>query len=152
MPGIETKDFIWVGVVAIGHGIQLVRDASEVGKYRRKYKISPPIMDGPPDFLRALRAQQNNIEFGIPFQITLWTAAIFANQVPAAILGTIYLYARRNYSKGYIEAADKRVTPFWQSIWALKGLVVVGVAGIVNTGLREYAGLDLVARLREVAF
>ncbi|WAQ99145.1 MGST2-like protein [Mya arenaria] len=113
MTGIETKDLIWVGVVALGHSLQL--------------------------------------EFAIPFQVVLWTAGVFANQVPAAILGTIYLYARRNYIKGYIEAADKRIKPFWQSIRALQGLVIVGVAGIVNTGLREYAGIDLVARLRQMA-
>ncbi|WAQ99146.1 MGST2-like protein [Mya arenaria] len=120
-------------------------------KIRFKYKY---ICDFPSKY--GMPQKSESIGVNTRFPHPSWTdhRTFFelCEHIPAAILGTIYLYARRNYSKGYIEAADKRVTPFWQSIWALKGLVVVGVAGIVNTGLREYAGLDLVARLREVAF
>ncbi|KAH3841840.1 microsomal glutathione S-transferase 2-like isoform X2 [Dreissena polymorpha] len=152
MSSLELKDFVWVGVIAVGHAFQLGHAATEVAVLRRKYKINPPTMDGPPDFLRAVRAQQNCLEFSVPFEIVLWTSAAFCHQAPTAMLGMVYLYARQRYIKGYIEAAEKRVPPFWLSIRALQGLSVLSITGLINVVLREYAGVNLVAMARERIF
>ena len=37
--------------------VQTGHAATEVANLRRKHKISPPVCDGPPDFMRAMRAQ-----------------------------------------------------------------------------------------------
>ncbi|KAL4238787.1 hypothetical protein ACF0H5_003494 [Mactra antiquata] len=126
--------------------------AKKIGDLRRKHKIAPPETTGPPEFIRAMRAQQNGLEFGIPFQVVLWSAGIFAHQVPAAILGSLYVFSRRRYNNGYIQDADKRVGPFWMGVRCLQGLVAVALGGIINTALSQYAGLDMFQIVRQKLF
>ncbi|KAH3841842.1 microsomal glutathione S-transferase 2-like [Dreissena polymorpha] len=152
MASLELRDLIWVGIVAVGHAFQLEQAAAIVGSLRRKNGIPPPTMDGPPEFIRALRAQQNNLEFSVTFEIALWTSGVFCHQAPAAMLGVLYLYARHKYTKGYIEDAPKRVPPFWLSMYALRGLAGLSIAGLIHAGLREYAGVNLVTMARERIF
>ncbi|KAH3841841.1 hypothetical protein DPMN_115322 [Dreissena polymorpha] len=136
--------------------------ATEVAVLRRKYKINPPTMDGQSDFLRAVRAFR--IPTVCPPAFVAGYRSFFAAtdtnlpegvlnfQTPTAVLGMVYLYTRQRYIKGYIEAAEKRVPPFWLSIRALQGLSVLSIAGLINAVLREYAGVNLVAMARERIF
>ncbi|XP_045203555.2 microsomal glutathione S-transferase 2-like [Mercenaria mercenaria] len=145
---MEKEDLVLVGFVAAAHAWQLGAAATEVAVLRRKHKISPPITDGPPDFIRALRAQQNGLEFGVMFEVILWTAGIFGHQVPAAALGCYYLVARHFYVKGYIQDAEKRKAPFYHSVRAVKGLLAVSLLGMGNIVLRNYANVDVVSMLK----
>ena len=48
----EPKDF-----VTMNSDLFAASDAQMVGEFRKKFKISPPEMNGPPEFQRAIRAQ-----------------------------------------------------------------------------------------------
>uniref|UniRef100_A0A8C5SFG4 Leukotriene C4 synthase n=1 Tax=Laticauda laticaudata TaxID=8630 RepID=A0A8C5SFG4_LATLA len=75
--------------------------AIQVITFRRKFKVSPPIISGPPEFERIFRAQANCSEYFPIFLSLLWVAGIFSHQVLAAFCGLIYLYARYQYFRGY---------------------------------------------------
>lgn len=152
MSSLQTRDLLWIGAVATAHAGQMTYVARQVGNFRRKHKIAPPRTDGPPEFIRALRAQQNSLEFGVCFQIVLWSAGIFSHQVPAALLGCVYVISRHKYYHGYVEDAEKRVGPFWAGARALQGLLALTTAGLVNLALKEYANVDLVSMLRDRFF
>ncbi|XP_060592930.1 microsomal glutathione S-transferase 2-like [Ruditapes philippinarum] len=149
---MEKEDLVLVGFVAAAHAWQLGMAATEVAVLRRKHKISPPTTDGPPDFIRALRAQQNGLEFGVMFEAILWTAGIFGHQIPAAVLGTYYLLARHFYVKGYIQDAEKRKKPFYHSVHALKGLFALTLLGIGNVCLKQFADVDVVPMIKDRFF
>ncbi|XP_045206622.2 microsomal glutathione S-transferase 2-like [Mercenaria mercenaria] len=153
MTVISVVDQILTGTVAVLHARQLGQTSAKVGALRRKHKIAPPRTDGPDEFIRALRAQQNSLEFGVTFEIVLWLAGIFGHQVPASIFGAMYIYSREQYINGYIEDAEKRIKPFWMGIWALKGLIAaVAILGLTNTALTHYAGINLPNMLKEKLF
>ncbi|XP_060592933.1 microsomal glutathione S-transferase 2-like [Ruditapes philippinarum] len=152
MPGITVADQILTGVVACWHAKQLGGAAAKIGDLRRKHEIAPPRTDGPDEFIRALRAQQNCLEFGVTFEIVLWLAGIFGHQVPAAVLGAIFVYSREQYFNGYIQDAEKRIKPFWMGIRALKGLFAVAILGLVNTALVHYAGINVPNMIKDKLF
>uniref|UniRef100_A0A8C6Y2C6 Leukotriene C4 synthase n=1 Tax=Naja naja TaxID=35670 RepID=A0A8C6Y2C6_NAJNA len=82
--------------------------AIQVIAFRRKFKVSPPIISGPPEFERIFRAQANCSEYFPIFLSLLWVAGIFSHQVLAAFCGLIYLYARYQYFRGYAHSAERR--------------------------------------------
>ncbi|KAL7985805.1 hypothetical protein Chor_010971, partial [Crotalus horridus] len=82
--------------------------AIQVIAFRRKFKVSPPITSGPPEFERIFRAQANCSEYFPIFLSLLWVAGIFSHQVLAAFCGLIYLYARYQYFRGYAHSAERR--------------------------------------------
>ncbi|CAH1776840.1 unnamed protein product [Owenia fusiformis] len=114
-----------------------------MGMSRMKFKIDPPSMEGPPEFLRTIRAQQNGLEFYPIFIVTMWISAIFLHQVPAALVGVLYIYARQNYFNGYIKDAKSRVGPFKMSVMALQLGLVMSLFGLLQMGLLNYAGVNL---------
>uniref|UniRef100_A0A8C5SGI0 Leukotriene C4 synthase n=1 Tax=Laticauda laticaudata TaxID=8630 RepID=A0A8C5SGI0_LATLA len=83
--------------------------AIQVITFRRKFKVSPPIISGPPEFERIFRAQANCSEYFPIFLSLLWVAGIFSHQVLAAFCGLIYLYARYQYFRGYAHSAERRL-------------------------------------------
>uniref|UniRef100_A0A670ZE18 Leukotriene C4 synthase n=1 Tax=Pseudonaja textilis TaxID=8673 RepID=A0A670ZE18_PSETE len=83
--------------------------AIQVIAFRRKFKVSPPIISGPPEFERIFRAQANCSEYFPIFLSLLWVAGIFSHQVLAAFCGVIYLYARYQYFRGYAHSAERRI-------------------------------------------
>ncbi|KAM6474592.1 leukotriene C4 synthase isoform 2-T2 [Liasis olivaceus] len=54
--------------------------AIQVIAFRRKFKVSPPITSGPPEFERIFRAQVNCSEYFPIFLSLLWVAGIFSHQ------------------------------------------------------------------------
>ncbi|XP_060035059.1 microsomal glutathione S-transferase 2 [Erinaceus europaeus] len=122
--------------------------AVQVGKARRQYKVTPPAISGPPEFERLFRAQQNCVEFYPLFLVTLWMAGWYFNQVSAACLGLVYIYARYQYFWGYSEDAKKRLFGFRLGLGALAFLTVLGALGVANSFLDEYLDFSLVKELR----
>ncbi|KAM5308914.1 microsomal glutathione S-transferase 2 isoform 1-T2 [Glossophaga mutica] len=122
--------------------------AAQVGKARLKYKVTPPAVSGSLEFERVFRAQQNCVEFYPVFLLTLWMAGWYFNQVSAACLGLVYIYARYQYFWGYSEAAKKRVAGFRVSLGILALLTVLGTLGIANSFLDEYLDLNVAKKLR----
>ncbi|XP_026542188.1 leukotriene C4 synthase isoform X1 [Notechis scutatus] len=104
--------------------------AIQVIVFRRKFKVSPPIISGPPEFERIFRAQANCSEYFPIFLSLLWVAGIFSHQVLAAFCGLIYLYARYQYFRGYAHSAERRLGPMYFSaavLFILIGLSMVGL-------------------------
>ncbi|KAF7658038.1 hypothetical protein LDENG_00018260 [Lucifuga dentata] len=75
---------------------------------RRKYSVSPPSTDGPPEFQRIYRAQVNCSEYFPIFITVLWTAGLFFSQGLSSLCGLLYLYGRLLYFKRYSQSAQRR--------------------------------------------
>lgn len=83
-----------------------------VGRARAKHKVPPPRTDGPDDFLRVFRVQQNTLEQLMLFLPGLWLFAAFVSPLWAGVLGAVWLVARVSYVVGYSQSVDKRLLPF----------------------------------------
>ena len=123
--------------------------AWRVGRARLKHKIAPPAVTGPLEFERIFRAQQNSLEFYPVFIVMLWMAGWYFNQVFAACLGLLYIYARHKYFWGYAEAAEKRITGFRLSLGILTLLPVLAVLGVESRFLTEYLAFHVAKKLRK---
>lgn len=95
---------------------------ARVGGARGKYKVQPPCTDGPEEFRRVFRAQQNTLEQLVLFLPSLWLFALYISPVWAAVLGAVWVVARVWYVLGYSQAAEKRRPPF---IFAMVTTVVL---------------------------
>jgi len=78
-----------------------------IRRVRIKYKIMPPLVEGPEEFQRAFHTQMNTIEQLVIFFPALWLAALGIGDLFAAIIGAVWPVARVIYMQGYM-AADKR--------------------------------------------
>ncbi|KYO36149.1 microsomal glutathione S-transferase 2 [Alligator mississippiensis] len=121
-----------------------------VGKSRKKHKIMPPAVTGPPEFERTFRAQQNCVEYYPVFLVDLWIAGWFFNQEVAALLGLAYMFARHKYFHGYAESVKGRLTGFYWSLVVLIVLLALGTAGIANSFLDEYLNFSVAKKLRKL--
>ncbi|XP_040610373.1 microsomal glutathione S-transferase 2 isoform X2 [Mesocricetus auratus] len=91
---------------------------------------------------------QNSLEAYSIFLITLWTSGWYFNQVLAACLGLVYIYARHKYFWGYAETAEGRVTGFKLSLGVLALLIGLAVLGLASRFLDEYLDLHVAKKLR----
>ena len=74
-----------------------------VGSARGRFGVAAPATTGEPTFERYFRVHQNTLEALMIFLPSLW---IFAHRVsyPAAfVLGVVFLGARAEYARGYIQ-------------------------------------------------
>ncbi|XP_029452149.1 microsomal glutathione S-transferase 2 isoform X2 [Rhinatrema bivittatum] len=124
--------------------------AGLVGKCRKKHKIMPPAINGPAEFERVFRAQQNCLEFYPLFLVLLWTAGWFFSPELAAIIGLCYMYARHMYFHGYAESAQGRLPGFHVCLVTLFFLMALGAAGITNRALDEYLDFNLLKKIRRL--
>lgn len=89
-----------------------------VGAGRHKFKVAPPSTEGPEEFQRLLRAQQNTLEF-LPIVLSLvWMAAVLLPQVGpvfALVGGLGWAFFRLQYIDGYAESAEGRLPGFYRS-------------------------------------
>ncbi|XP_055333166.1 microsomal glutathione S-transferase 2-like [Paramacrobiotus metropolitanus] len=138
-----------VGVVTLLSGFQLASFAKRVGHCRRKYKITPPRIDGEEAFQRCFRAQQNCLEFFPIFMTVLWLSGIFFHQLPASLLGLYYLYERENYFVDYSRNSDGRITPFRRSAQALRAMALFSALGLFNILVRHVFHWDLLQTLTD---
>ncbi|XP_070595203.1 leukotriene C4 synthase isoform X2 [Erythrolamprus reginae] len=105
--------------------------AIQVIIFRRKFKVSPPITSGPPEFERVFRAQANCSEYFPIFLSLLWVAGVFFHQVLVAFCGVIYLCARYQYFKGYAHSAERRLGPMYFSSGILIILIGLSIVGLL---------------------
>lgn len=143
MTAIHLEDLVFLGIVTVLACFQLTIFAQKVGHARKKHKISYPAMTGSPDFERCLRAQQNCLEFFPIFLPLLWTAGIFFHQVPVAVAGLVYMYARHMYFEGYCQSVEGRLPGFRLNVLVLKALLLMVSIGIVNMLLKTYLGINI---------
>ncbi|XP_042636921.1 microsomal glutathione S-transferase 2 [Orycteropus afer afer] len=139
---------ILLAAVSVLSACQQSYFASQVGKARLKYKVTPPAVTGSPDFERIYRAQSNRLQFNPFWIIILYVTMKYYQQVFASFLGLVYMYARHQYFCGYSEAVKKRITGFRLSLVMLVVLTLLGTLGIANSFLDEYLDLNIGKKLR----
>ncbi|HYE49794.1 MAG TPA: MAPEG family protein [Azospirillaceae bacterium] len=99
-----------------------------VGRARGQFGVPAPAMDGPPDFLRAIRVQANTVEQLVAFLPLLWLFAVAWGDRAAAAVGAVWCVGRILYAVGYYRAAERRSLGF--SVSALAAVVLLlGVFG-----------------------
>lgn len=103
-----------------------------VGKARGKYRVQAPSVDGPPEFLRALRVQINTVEQLIFFIPALWLCAYWWNDKMAALGGVIWIVGRVMYAISYYRDAEKRAMGFTVSTLAAIALVFGAAYGLMR--------------------
>lgn len=103
-----------------------------VGKARGKYRVQAPSVDGPPEFLRALRVQINTVEQLIFFIPALWLCAYWWNDKIAALGGMIWIIGRLMYAISYYRDAEKRAMGFVISTLAAIALVFGAAYGLMR--------------------
>lgn len=103
-----------------------------VGKARGKYRVQAPSVDGPPEFLRALRVQINTVEQLIFFIPALWLCAYWWNDKIAALGGVIWIIGRLMYAISYYRDAEKRAMGFVMSTLAAIALVLGAAYGLTR--------------------
>jgi glutathione S-transferase len=90
--------YVWMGV--------------RVGGARRTSGIAAPAMSGDPTLERYLRVQGNTLEWLPIFLGSLWLFAHYWGDLPAAVLGLVWIVGRVLYAVGYSASADKRELGF----------------------------------------
>ncbi len=87
--------------------------ATRVARARVKAGILPPVMSGDPVLERTLRAHLNTLEWLPAFLGGLWLFAVYWGDVPAALLGALWIVGRLVYFLGYRAEARRRLPGFF---------------------------------------
>jgi glutathione S-transferase len=102
-----------------------------VARARGKYKVEPPNVDGPPEFRRIFRVQQNTLEHLMLHLPLMWIAAYAMDDVFAAAFGSIWTLGRVLYAVRYYQKANRRIKGFLISLFANAVLLLGALAGTV---------------------
>jgi len=130
-------------LMTVASGLQMASFAKAVGKCRYRLGVKYPETNGPEEFNRCFRAQQNSVEF-YPISLgVLWVASAFSHPVLASVLYSGYLIGRHRYFQGYCESTEKRIPGFKMSTRCLVAMMVLALAGIGNSLGRQYFDVDL---------
>ncbi len=79
-----------------------------VGRARMRHGVKAPAMEGPPEFMRAVRVQMNTLEQLALFLPALWLFALAWGDRPAALVGILWPLARLVYARAYMVDPAKR--------------------------------------------
>ncbi|MES2049832.1 MAG: MAPEG family protein, partial [Pseudomonadota bacterium] len=113
----------WTSWVTLAVLVMYIWIIFKVANARGKHQIHAPFVDGPPEFLRALRVQANTVEQLVFFIPALWLCAYWWNDKVAAAGGVVWLIGRVMYAIGYYREAAKRSTGFMVATLAAFALV-----------------------------
>jgi glutathione S-transferase len=87
--------------------------ATQVAVTRRKAGIFAPVMTGDPQLERTIRAHTNTLEWLPIFLPSLWLFAVYFGDLPAAVVGAVWIVGRIIYFLGYVAEAAKRAPGFF---------------------------------------
>jgi glutathione S-transferase len=102
-----------------------------VAMARGKYKVQAPSTDGPPEFQRIFRVQQNTLEQLMLHLPILWIAAFAMDDVFAAAFGCVWLFGRALYAVRYYQKANRRTKGFMTAMLANGILLIGALAGTI---------------------
>ncbi len=122
---------MWTSWTTIAVLIMYFWTIFKVGKARTIYKVPAPSVEGPPEFLRALRVQMNTVEQLIFFLPALWLCAYWYDDKVAAMGGIIWLVGRMLYALGYYNEPKKRALGFVVSMMATFVLLAFAAYGLL---------------------
>lgn len=97
----------------------------KVGGARAKHGVKAPSIDGPPDFQRVFRVQQNTLEQLALYLPVQWLFALAWGDVPAAAAGALWPIGRVMYALSYYQAAEKRGAGFGITFLS-SGIMLIG--------------------------
>jgi glutathione S-transferase len=101
----------------------------KVGGARGKYGVKAPSVDGPPEFQRVFRVQQNTLEQLALFVPSLWMFASGWGDITAAAIGVFWPVGRIVYALTYYQAAEKRGAGFGLTFLPSVVLLLGALAG-----------------------
>ncbi|XP_011431267.3 microsomal glutathione S-transferase 2 [Magallana gigas] len=140
---VELRDVALLGGVSVMHAWQLAKFARRVGAARGKFKVNYPAISGNEEFERYYRAQMNTLEFFPIFSTSLWMSGLFFHQVPAAIAGVVYIYARNKYFNGYIVSVKDRVPGFKLGVKCIMAMLGMFLLGIGHLAVETFTGINI---------
>ncbi|MDX2222702.1 MAG: MAPEG family protein [Rhodospirillaceae bacterium] len=103
----------------------------KVGGARAKYGVKAPAVDGPAEFQRVFRVQQNTLEQIVLFVPALWMFAVAWGDLWAAAVGAFWPLGRMIYAVSYYQAAEKRGAGFGVTFLSTAALLLGALAGVV---------------------
>ena len=103
MSGFPLTVLVTVFALLVYVGLSLA-----VGRQRMRHGVKAPTMDGPPEFMRAVRVQMNTLEQLALFLPALWLFALAWGDRPAALVGVVWPLARLLYARSYMADPARR--------------------------------------------
>lgn len=103
-----------------------------VARARGRFKVTPPDTDGPQEFRRVYRVQQNTLEQMALFLPLLWLAAFSMGDLFAASFGCLWPLSRIIYARGYYDKAKRRSKGFIIGIFVNLVLFLGALAGVIG--------------------
>ncbi len=101
------------------------------GRARDRFNVKAPSTEGPEEFRRAFRVQQNTVEQIVLFLPALWlTYGVFPAIWPA-LFGLLWPLGRALYTVSYTADPAKRGPGFLISVIASVGLLLAALVGAV---------------------
>lgn len=104
----------------------------KVGGARAKHGVKAPSIDGPPDFQRVFRVQQNTLEQLALYLPVQWLFALAWGDMPAAAAGALWPIGRVMYALAYYQAAEKRGAGFGITFLSAGILLIGSLIGAVR--------------------
>ena len=128
-PKMQMQWTSWATIAALA---VYVWTAVNVSRARSRYGVKAPAVDGPPEFLRAMRVQLNTVEQIILFLPCLWLCALWFGDHVAAIGGAVWVVGRIWYALAYYRDASRRAKGFVLTITASLSLLLLAVIGLLR--------------------
>ncbi len=124
-------------VTVLVYGLN-VRSGIAVGHARRKYKIDPPAVTGPPEFERAFRAHNNNAEQYPQFLALMWVTAVLVNGLFAGSVGLFWVAMRHLYVSRYHRTAEGLTIYTIPAYLCLSGMSLLILSKIVLSFAKDF--------------
>ncbi len=128
--------YLWTGWVTLGVLVMYFWIVFNVGRARGRFKITAPMMEGPPAFQNVVRVHANTVEQIVLFLPALWLCAAFRSDKVAAVGGAVWIIGRIIYAIGYYRAPKQRGPGFAISMAATVALMVGAGLGLFATVTR----------------
>lgn len=126
------QEFGLTGLVTLAALVVYFWTVMMVGRARGLYKVPAPAMDGPPEFLRAVRVQVNTLEQIVLFLPALWLFAAAWGDTAAALVGIVWPAGRILYAMAYYRDAAKRGPGFLIAMLPTMILLLGALGGFVR--------------------
>ena len=102
----------WVAIVTLLSLLLYLSFGLQVARARGKSGIHAPAMTGDPILERAVRVQENTLEWLPIYLVSLWLFAIYWSDLVAAAAGLVWIVGRILYARGYMQDPAKRSAGF----------------------------------------
>jgi len=127
-----TMQLFWTSSVSIATLLMYFWVIVKVGQARQLYQVMAPSIEGPAEFMRALRVQANTVEQLVFHFPALWLCAYWFNDKIAAMLGLVWIVGRMMYALNYLRDPVKRGPGFVIATIASSVLLAGAIFGLLG--------------------